>query len=302
VSEAPRDAVAAFARYERIRARLPAATFAEAPEVAPDLGAVAGRWDGFVLDAFGVLNVGDSPIPGAVARMAALRRTGRRLIVLTNAASYPHAAAVAKFRRMGFDFAPEEVVSSRDVAAMHLAAIAPGAVWAALAAEGDRFGDLPAGVVSAIDQPEAFEHADGFLFLSTARWTPPLQARLAEALRHRPRPLVVANPDLVAPREGGLSVEPGFFAHDLIDAGLAPEVHWFGKPYASAFAVAAARAGLQTGRLAMVGDTLHTDILGGRAAGMGAVLVTGHGILKGCDPLPFIAASGIVPDVMVPTT
>jgi len=79
-------------------------------------------------------------------------------------------------------------------------------------------------------------------------------------------------------------------------------VHWFGKPYASAFAVAAARAGLQTGRLAMVGDTLHTDILGGRAAGMGAVLVTGHGILKGCDPLPFIAASGIVPDVMVPTT
>ena len=31
--------------------------------------------------------------------------------------------------------------------------------------------------------------------------------------------------------------------------------------------------GLPPERLAMVGDTLHTDVLGGRAAGMGAVLV-----------------------------
>ncbi len=302
MSEAVRDAGTAFARYEKIRPRLPAADFDPAPDVAPDLGAVADRWGGFVLDAFGVLNLGEAAIPGAVARIAQLRRDGRRVVVLTNAASYPHAAAVAKFRRMGFDFAPEEIVSSRDVAAMHLAAIAPGAVWGALAAEGDRFADLPAEVVSAIDAPEAFARADGFLFLSTARWNGALQSRLAEALAHRPRPLIVANPDLVAPREGGLSLEPGFFAHDLIDRGLAPEVHWFGKPFAAAFAVAAERAQLTPGRLAMVGDTLHTDVLGGRAAGMGSVLVARHGLFAGHDPLPFIAASGIVPDVVVETT
>ena len=42
----------------------------------------------FVLDAFGVLNVGDTPIPGAVGpHGCAAGAMGKRLIVLTNAAS-----------------------------------------------------------------------------------------------------------------------------------------------------------------------------------------------------------------------
>jgi ribonucleotide monophosphatase NagD (HAD superfamily) len=49
----------------------------------------------------------------------------------------------------------------------------------------------------------------------------------------------------------------------------------------------------------MVGDSLHTDILGGRAAGCFTVLVTGHGFFAGVDPAPFIAASGLVPDFTV---
>ncbi len=55
-------------------------------------------------------------------------------------------------------------------------------------------------------------------------------------------------------------------------------------------------------RVAMVGDTLHTDVLGGRAAGIGSVLVTGHGLFAGRDTAPYITRSGIVPDVIVPTT
>ena len=52
----------------------------------------------------------------------------------------------------------------------------------------------------------------------------------------------------------------------------------------------------------MVGDTLHTDILGGRAAGLATVLVAGHGLFRGHDPLPFIERSGIRPDWIVETT
>ncbi|MFD1810358.1 HAD hydrolase-like protein [Gemmobacter lanyuensis] len=36
----------------------------------------------------------------------------------------------------------------------------------------------------------------------------------------------------------------------------------------------------------MVGDTLHTDILGGQAAGHGTILVTDHGLFKGRDVAP----------------
>lgn len=296
-----RDAEAAFLRYEAVRSRLPAARFPAVPVLAPDLGAVADRWDGFVLDAFGVLNVGETPIPGAVARMAELRASGKKLCVLTNAASYTRAEALAKYRRLGFDFAAEEVVSSRDVAVARIGAMMPGAHWAAIAAEGDGFSDIPGRVGDAVAEPALFDVADGVLFLSSARWTAALHRRLLEALARRPVPVVVANPDLVAPVEDGLSQEPGLFAHDLMDR-VGVEVLWFGKPFADGFDDVCARLGLPPARLAMVGDTLHTDILGGRAAGMGAVLVAGHGLFAGRDVGGYIARSGIVPDAVVTTT
>jgi len=298
----PFDADWAFDRYEAVRARLPQALFPAQSDMAHDLSEVADRYDAFVLDAFGVLNVGDTAIPGAVERMAQLQAMGKRLVVLTNAASYPRASALEKYRRLGFDFTPDEVVSSRDVASARLAALAPGATWAALAATGDSFADIPARVIDLLDTPGAYQDADGFLLLSQARWTPQVQRDLAQALATRPRPLVTANPDIVAPREDMLTVEPGAFAHDLADRlGIAP--HWFGKPFGDAFDDARARlSGIAPDRIAMVGDTLHTDVLGGKAAGMGAILVARHGLFAGRDVTPYIARSGIVPDVIVQTT
>jgi glycerol 3-phosphatase-2 len=292
----------AFARYEAIRPRLPEATFPAASVRAPDLEAIAEHFDGFILDAFGVLNVGTEAIPGAVARMARLRALGKRLVVLTNGATLPHAGALAKYRAMGFDFTADEVVSSRDVAATALAGLAPGALWAAAAAEGDDFADLAADVIDLIETQDAFSRADAFVLLSSARWTDALQTRLTEALAARPRPLVVANPDLVAPFGAFFSVEPGAHAHAIADAlGLAPV--FVGKPFPEAFTVAQAQlGGLRPSRIAMVGDTLHTDILGGRAAGLGTVLVAAHGLFAGRDVQSYIDRAGIVPDFVVETT
>lgn len=293
------DTETAFARYEAIRGRLPQAHFPTEPRITGTLAEASEPFDALVLDAFGVLNVGDSPIPGAVARLAQLRARGISLCVLTNAASYTRAQAQAKYLRLGFDFAPEEVVSSRDVAAAHLERIAPGILWGAIAAEGDSFVDLDSEVADLLADPALLRRAEGFLFLSSARWTPALQEQLAAALMRAPRPVVIANPDLVAPREDGLTIEPGFWGHDLQDrTGQAP--HFFGKPYLEAFD--AARQRLGASRPAMVGDTLHTDVLGGRAAGMGTILITDHGLFAGFDASRFIQRSGITPDIVIPTT
>lgn len=301
MSDVPLTADQAFRRYEEVRPRLPQASFPASAQVLPTLSEAADMWDGFVLDAFGVLNVGDTPIPGAVARMAELRARGKRLCVLTNAASYTADEALAKYQRMGFDFTEREVVSSRDVAAVRLEAVAPGATWAAIAAEGDSFADLPVGTVDAMDVPGALDGADGILFLSTQRWSNTRQQWLLAAMEHRPRPLVVANPDLVAPREGGLSREPGFYAHDLVDR-LGLPVNFFGKPFGDGFQDAAAAMGLEASRLAMVGDTPHTDILGGAAAGLGTILVARHGLFAGYDVEPFLDRCGIIPNAVIATT
>lgn len=293
----------AFARYEALRPALPRARFSGAPIGADTLADVADCYDAFVLDAFGVLNVGETAIPGAVERLAELRGRGKRLVVLTNGASLAQTAALAKYRAMGFDFAPEEVVASRDLAAAALGRWPRARLWAAITGPGGTFEDIEAEVRALAEDPDLLAAADGFLFLGSTGWTAARQAALVAALRARPRPLLVANPDVVAPRENGLTLEPGHFAHAIAAAaGVAPA--FFGKPYPEAFAVALARIGpgIDRARVAMVGDTLHTDVLGARAAGLGTVLVAAHGLFRGLDPGPFIARSGIVPDVIARTT
>jgi glycerol-1-phosphatase len=289
----------AWARYEAIRDRLPVAAHGGTLRHVRGLLDVADEFDGFLFDSFGVLNVGETAIPGAAGCLDALRRMGKRIRVLTNAASYTCDAALSKYRRMALGIARDEIVSSRDVTFAHLGAVAPGLRWGAIAAEGDSFVDAGgADIFDLLAPGTSWDRAEGFLFLSSARWTPALQDRLADALLRRPRPVVVGNPDLVAPREDGLTIEPGFWAHDLHDrTGAVPRL--FGKPYAEAFAIALGAMG--PGRHAMIGDTLHTDILGGQAAGLATVLVTDHGLFAGRDTAPFIAASGIVPDIVLPS-
>ena len=57
--------------------------------------------------------------------------------------------------------------------------------------------------------------------------------------------------------------------------------------------------GVAPERVLCVGDTLHTDILGARAAGCRAMLVE-SGFLAGRDPLALAAESGIWPDFIAP--
>lgn len=293
----------AFARYEDLRAHLPAAAEGGAPVMAETLEDVADRFDAFILDAFGVLNVGETPIPGAVDRISRLRQLGKGLVVLTNGASKSQGEALARYHHLGFDFTPDEVVTSRDIAAAALGRWPRGHLWAAITAPGAGFEDIDAEVRPLAEDPGLLAAADGFLFLGSEGWTPARQAELTAALSALPRPLIVANPDVVAPRETGLSLEPGHFAYEIAaKTGITPE--FFGKPHANALDVAIARVGAQLPRqrIAMVGDTLHTDVLGGLAAGIGTILVARHGLFRGLDPAPFIARSGIVPQVIVETT
>lgn len=292
----------AFDRYEAIRPRLPKASYPKTSRHAAHLADLAEHFDAFILDAFGVLNRGDDPIPEAPDRMRQLRGMGKKLIVLTNAASYTRADLLAKYHRLGFDFDTSEVVSSRDVALANLPSLPDGKPWAAISLPNDDFSDSLLPLESLSQDPTLLQRAGGFLFLSNGALGEEESARLTKALSDNPRPLVVANPDLVAPRASGLSLEPGAVAHEIADT-LTISPSFFGKPFGDAFDVAIARLqGVDRQRIAMVGDTLHTDILGGAAAGLGTVLITDHGLFQGCDTAPYICRSGIRPDWIVPTT
>ncbi len=293
------DAAWAFRRYQEIRGRLPEAVFPEVSERCAGLGEIADRFDVFVFDSFGVLNVGETAVPGAAARIDELRRIGKKVLVLTNAASLPVLGSEAKYAAFGFDFSPVEIVMSRSLLIAALAEKQNALQWAVAAPVGADIGDLP-GRFRPIDDASLSE-ADGFVLLNSRDWTDDRQRALETALAAKPRPVLVGNPDLVAPRETGFTLQPGAYAHALADAaGIEPV--FFGKPYANAFDAVLDRIGpdVTRRRILMLGDTLHTDILGAAAAGMSTALVTGHGVLAGMDVDACIAESGIRPDYILP--
>ncbi len=287
------DAETIFDRYQEVRPRLPAV--AHAPLRSTDIGSlldIASEMDAFVFDAFGVLNVGDTLIEGADVRLDQLRARGCQIRILTNAASYDRAHAVDKFRRLGVRVEDREIVTSRDAALQGLQPLH----WGVIAAETDRLDDLMMPKTRLGDDPDAYRAVDGFLFLSSAEWTGQRQALLAAAMDARPRPLVIANADLVAPRDGGFSLEPGHFGHLIADRHPGC-VRFFGKPFPEVYdLVEATLPGISASRIAMCGDTLHTDIMGALARGWRTVLVTHDGLFAGFDTDAFSARSGLFAD------
>ena len=195
------DTARAFEAYLRVRPRLPAARFPETWQAVENLGEIAGRFDLVLLDAYGVLNVGETPVPGAARRIAALRAQGVAVMVVSNSAGYPKRRMMQRYATLGFDFAPGEVVTSREALLAELET-APRRRWGVMLAPEPGDDELRRhDVVHLGDDRSDYDRAEGFLLVGSDGWTEARQARLAASLRARPRPVCVGNPDLVAPRE-----------------------------------------------------------------------------------------------------
>lgn len=290
----------AFAAYEAARHRLPEARAGGDCTRVENLESIAGDFDTFLLDAFGVLNIGESAIPGVPERIAALQASGKRVLVVTNASGYPNASLLAKYARLGYDFAPEDVISSRSTI---LAALRDHhqCHWGLMATKSLGLQDLEALDLTYLEEErDVYRTVDAFLLLGSAEWTLERQRMLEEALIDRPRPVWVANPDIVAPREHGFSTEPGHYAHMLADrTGVEPS--FFGKPFANIYDLAFARLGepADRSRTVMVGDSLHTDILGAQTAGVASALIAGYGFFAGHPVDQSIEEAGIRPDFIL---
>ena len=175
-----------------------------------------------------VLNVGDTPIAGAVKTIETLRAHNKRIFVATNAASYSRQQSVVKFQRMGFDFSEFEIVTSRMAAEQALSRHALD-LWGVIASDAFAQSDLNLPCLRLTNQADAYDRVDGFLFLSTQEWSASLQLMLERSLAERHRPLIIANPDVIAPREVGFSTEPGYCGHRIAEQGVpsaSATFHW----------------------------------------------------------------------------
>jgi ribonucleotide monophosphatase NagD (HAD superfamily) len=247
-------------------------------------------------------------VPGIEALLQRAAAQNIPVVVLTNGGSFESSQAAAKYVKWQLPIAADAVVSSRDALIAALGDTIPSTIPIT-----DVMGCLGAVVTPLAHAPtlaygqtaDFWQQADAFAVLGVIDWTEGDQADFETALVARPRPVFVANPDVAAPQIGQFSAEPGYWMARAMQAADMP-VYWYGKPYRPAFDLALQRlhqlAGrkLETRRVAMVGDSLHTDILGGGAAGLQTVLITGAGLFRDGGAKHYIAALGIQPDWIVP--
>ncbi len=292
----------AFQFYESVRNQLPKANFPKHSESHECLHPLYNEFDVFVFDAYGVLNTGLVGIEGAAKRIADLKQAGKQVFLLTNGASNNAVDTLAKFDRLGFNFQLNDIVPSRLAAERAMNARKDVKLWGVISGNRLHPKDLPADFVEILDENTNCSNAEAFLFLSAVGITAGKISCLRNALNESLRPLLVANPDVVAPQNGPFSREPGFYTHRLAkEFSITPE--YYGKPYPAVFDIIHERiiGNIPPKRIAMMGDTLHTDVLGAAAMGWKTVLVSNHGLFRGYDVKPFIKQSGIVPNYIVPT-
>lgn len=242
------------------------------------LAAVAGQFDGFLIDQYGVIHDGQKLYPGALRALSELRALAKPVAVMTNSGKRA-AANRQRLVRMGV---PREffvdAVSSGEVAYQ---AIAHRSLKAYLVGRaGDDYGFDGVNFVSRPSE------ANVMLILGSNAPRMSL-ADYRELFRGLTIPALCCNPDKLMLTPTGLQPAPGAIAALYEEMG--GKVSWIGKPYPEIYRAAATLIG-NPPHLLCIGDSSEHDVAGGRAAGFSTLLVE-QGISAGRklqvhDPVP----------------
>jgi glycerol 3-phosphatase-2 len=272
--------------------------------LAPRLENILDNFDALLLDAFGVLNVGSSLVPGIIKTLETARQKNITLLVVTNGASYNSSKKIDQLSSLGLEFSNDEIISSREAAEIFLSFNQPKEPLGVLGNGGNYLNISNLNCIELEQDIDMFDKMNSFILLGTLQWDTVWQDILYNSLKSNPRPLFVANPDLVAPQDRNFSVEPAYFVSHLIKNGIHLPF-WLGKPFPTIFELAITRVNELAGRhiplsrIGMVGDTLHTDILGANSFGLKSILMTKHGLFKNMNVGSIIRKTNITPDYIV---
>jgi HAD superfamily hydrolase (TIGR01459 family) len=242
------------------------------------IGGLAPRYDGFILDLWGVVHDGIAPIPGAVDCLRALICNGKRVALLSNA---PRRAddVIRRITQIGVPADCYHRVMSSGEEAWQQLYRRDDPFYAALGRRclhicSDRDLEIREGLD--LDFVDSAENADFILNTGPAGWDdtvedyiPVLRHSLAQHL-----PMICANPDLVVMHGAKLALCAGALAQWYENEG--GRVRWHGKPYPSVYDSCLVLLGIaDRSRILAVGDSLRTDIAGAAAANLDSLFLIG---------------------------
>ena len=261
---------------------------------------LARRYDGFILDLWGVIHDGLQPYPGAADCLARIRDLGKPAVLLSNAPRRAHAAQAA-MRAMGIsDDLYSGILTSGEAA--HMALRDRDDPW--FAALGRRMYHLgperDRNVFDTLDLERVERPEDADFVLNTgpddlggATEVGDWEA-LLQAFRRAGLPMVCANPDLEVIRGGTRLICAGALTERY--EAIGGEARWLGKPDPAIYSPVLAMLGTAPGATLAVGDALRTDIAGAKGRDIPSCWVLGgiHEAELGGDPARIEAAAAAV--------
>lgn len=253
--------------------------------------ALADSYDGFLVDLDGVVWIGREPVPGSPEALSALRAAGKEIVFVTNNPTHPPASYAERMAEMGFDADPERIVTAGMVVARLAAeAVGPGGGVFVIGAPTLKEMVAAAGAVSLEGEPA---EAAGAVVVSGHRGFDYGELLTAKRALDAGAALFATSHDPTMPMPGGEWPGTGAVLAAVETAsGRRAEIG--GKPERHLFEMALEAIGPSDGRVAMVGDRISSDIAGGRAAGLGTILV-----LSGTTDRERAAAADPAPDHVV---
>lgn len=244
---------------------------------------LARRYDGFILDLWGVIHDGVHAFPHAVDCLRRLRALGKPTLLLSNAPR-PNAPVQAQMRRMGIDDDLYAALLTSGEAVRRALLDPPDLWWAELGGRIFHLGperDRP--ILEGLPHVRVDTPAEADFLLNTGpddRGDPThlaqFEAILQECARYR-LPMVCANPDLEVSRGGVRMLCAGALGVRYREIG--GDVRSLGKPDPAIYHPVLQLIGLPPDRILAVGDALRTDIAGAAGVGLAACWVLGglHG-------------------------
>ena len=217
-----------------------------------------------IFDLDGTLYLGKTPIKGAAAKLAGLRKGGTKVLFLTNAATRSRESVAEKLRGMGFEARKEEVYCGAYILARYVALHHPGkkvyvvgekGIFDEFSEAGIPFGEPGQIVAAGLDRDLTYEKlckahtaiSNGALFLAS-------------------------NYDHTYPTESGHLPGAGSLVAAL-EFSTGKKAKVVGKPDPFVMEIIKEDHALKESEIMMVGDRMDTDMAFARSCLVRAVLV-----------------------------
>ncbi|MDB5156553.1 MAG: haloacid dehalogenase [Mucilaginibacter sp.] len=264
---------------------------------------IIDKYDIIFFDAFGVLKNYEGLVPGIGKTFDYLKEQNKEYYIVTNDASRSPAQLADSYHKKGLHaITPDRIISSGMLTKEYLDLKVEGGIVAYLGTEDSAhyieslgFHTIPISQVNSTN----IDNVNAVIFLDDEGfdWRNDLNIAV-NLLRRRTIPAIVANTDNAYPvTVADVSIAIGGLA-TMMEIVVGKKFIRFGKPDSQMFMFAydliRDYRPISKKEIVMVGDTLHTDILGGNKFGLDTVLVlSGNTLAHEVDNR--ITTTGIVP-------